>query len=112
MLFARRGLSGVRRPSHNAAAGHGQLSTEPSGSSSLEAIMGLQVSYFVCLSIGLSACGEHAYGEEPAPIKKLSLPGEAFLVEGRTAFVFLPPQKDRCQPLPWILYAPTLPPYP
>jgi 6-phosphogluconolactonase len=46
------------------------------------------------------------------PVKELILPGEAFLVEGRPAFVLLPPQKKRTSPQPWILYAPTLPGYP
>ena len=50
--------------------------------------------------------------EEPAPIKKLILPGEAFLIEGRPAFILLPPEKERRKPQPWILYAPTLPGYP
>jgi len=47
---------------------------------------------------------------EPAkPIKTLILPGEAFLVDGRAAFVFLPPEEKRTKPMPWIMYAPTLP---
>jgi pimeloyl-ACP methyl ester carboxylesterase len=43
--------------------------------------------------------------------KQLPLPGELFTVEGRQAFVILPPgfQKGRT---PWVWYAPTLPPYP
>lgn len=43
------------------------------------------------------------------PIKELILPGEAFLVEGRPAFVFLPPPDKRSTPQPWIMYSPTLP---
>ncbi len=39
-------------------------------------------------------------------------PGEAFLVQDRPAFVLLPPEGERRQPQPWILYAPTLPGYP
>src|SRR5438874_9651781 len=78
------------------------------------AIMGLWIRCFVCVAIGLLLFGRHASGEEPAkaPIKKLILPGEAFLVEGRPAFILWPPEKERRQPQPWILYAPTLPPYP
>ena len=49
--------------------------------------------------------------EEP-PIKTLILPGEAFLIEGRPAFVFLPPEDKRTKPQPWIMYGPTLPGYP
>ena len=40
------------------------------------------------------------------------MPGEAFLVDGRPAFVLLPLEKGRGTPQPWILYAPTLPAYP
>lgn len=44
---------------------------------------------------------------------KLVLPDtENFTVEGRPAFVFLPPAVRRANPQPWILYAPTLPAYP
>ncbi len=43
------------------------------------------------------------------PIKELILPGEAFLVEGRPAFVFLPSTDKRLTPQPWIMYSPTLP---
>jgi dipeptidyl aminopeptidase/acylaminoacyl peptidase len=47
-----------------------------------------------------------------APVQRLDLPGESFEVAGRPAFVFLPPEAGRSKPQPWILYAPTLPPYP
>jgi len=43
------------------------------------------------------------------PIKTLVLPGEAFLVEGRPAFILLPAEAKRQTPQPWIMYAPTLP---
>jgi dipeptidyl aminopeptidase/acylaminoacyl peptidase len=49
---------------------------------------------------------------DPAPVKKLILPGESFLVEGRPAFILPPPEEKRTKPQPWIMYAPTLPPYP
>lgn len=55
------------------------------------------------LSRGLSAA------DDGAPVKKLILPGEAFLVEGRPAFILLPPEAKRTKPQPWIFYAPTLP---
>jgi len=45
----------------------------------------------------------------PPAIKVLILPGEAFLVSGRPAFVFLPPPEKRRTPQPWIIYGPTLP---
>lgn len=41
--------------------------------------------------------------------KQLILPGEALLVEGRAAFILLPPEDKRQKPQPWIMYAPTLP---
>lgn len=44
-----------------------------------------------------------------SPIKELILPGEAFRVEGRPAFVFLPSPDKRSTPQPWIMYSPTLP---
>lgn len=46
------------------------------------------------------------------PVKKLILPGETFLVAERPAFILLPPEEKRTKPQPWIMYAPTLPPYP
>ncbi len=46
------------------------------------------------------------------PVKKLILPGESFLIEGRPAFIMLPPKAKRRTPQPWIMYAPTLPAYP
>ena len=48
------------------------------------------------------------------PRKNLLLPGEAFAVAGKTAFLFTP-AADAAVPAeskPWILYAPTLPAYP
>ena len=48
-----------------------------------------------------------------SPATRLNLPGtENFSVAGRPAFVFLPPANLRTNPQPWVLYAPTLPPYP
>lgn len=51
-------------------------------------------------------------GEESAPVKPLILPGESFLVEGRPAFILLPPEAKRQKVQPWIFYAPTLAGYP
>jgi pimeloyl-ACP methyl ester carboxylesterase len=44
-----------------------------------------------------------------APQKSLPLPGEVFLVQGRTAFVILPQVKPADRPIPWVWYGPTLP---
>lgn len=41
--------------------------------------------------------------------KKLPLDGEAFLVEGHTAFLILPKERAQGVPTPWVWYAPTLP---
>jgi pimeloyl-ACP methyl ester carboxylesterase len=44
-----------------------------------------------------------------APQKPLPLPGEAFLVKDRTAFVILPENRPENSAIPWVWYAPTLP---
>jgi pimeloyl-ACP methyl ester carboxylesterase len=54
-------------------------------------------------------CSRVLLGQE---IKKLILPGEAFLIEGRPAFIFWPEEAKRTQPQPWVMYAPTLAGYP
>ncbi|MGP0069299.1 MAG: sulfatase-like hydrolase/transferase [Isosphaeraceae bacterium] len=46
------------------------------------------------------------------PVKELILPGESFLLGGRPAFILTPPAEKRRAPQPWVLYAPTLSPYP
>jgi pimeloyl-ACP methyl ester carboxylesterase len=43
------------------------------------------------------------------PAKKLPLPGETFVVDGRPAFLILPEKRDASNPTPWVWYAPTLP---
>ena len=66
------------------------------------------------LAVNLPAAANRS-GEKPGgkasgkPVKDLILPGESFLVEGRPAFVLLPPEEKRTKPQPWVLYAPTLP---
>ena len=37
------------------------------------------------------------------------MPGEDLTIQGRPAFVYLPPESKRANPQPWIFYAPTLP---
>jgi len=63
----------------------------------------------VCLS--LLACAGGAVADETT-LKNVGLPGEAFAVAGRPAFVMLPPAALRSKPQPWVMYAPTLPAYP
>ena len=41
------------------------------------------------------------------PQKVLPLPGEVMSIRGHTAFVIVPPSAGK--PIPWVLYAPTLP---
>ena len=71
----------------------------------------------------LSACTasmHRARAADPAerkaePRKHLLLPGEVFSVDGHTAFLFTPAEGEALPAgaaKPWILYAPTLPPYP
>lgn len=61
-----------------------------------------------CFCLMLLACSAQLEAQEP-PVKKLILPGESFLVDGRPAFILWPPEEERQQPQPWIMYAPTLP---
>ncbi len=65
-----------------------------------------------CL-VGLTVFASILWADEPSPpVKTLILPGESFLVAKRPAFVMLPAEAKRSMPQPWIMYAPTLPPYP
>lgn len=66
-------------------------------------------SLLVVLLMAMSVILTAASKADDASIKELILPGEAFRVEGRPAFVFLPPQDKRITPQPWIMYCPTLP---
>ena len=64
------------------------------------------------------AATPHASAQEPAasaPQKNLIVPGEVFSVDGHTAFLFTPAEVNALPPgapRPWILYGPTLAPYP
>ena len=42
------------------------------------------------------------------PVKKLILPGEAFLIEGRPSFILTPKVTPPSGSRPWVFYAPTL----
>ena len=57
------------------------------------------------LMLALAAC---ATPKPPPATKQLPLPGEAFLLQGREAFVLMPPH-PAARTTPWVLYAPTLP---
>ena len=64
------------------------------------------------------AATPHASAQQPAasaPQKNLIVPGEVFSVDGHTAFLFTPAEVNALPPgapRPWILYGPTLTPYP
>jgi len=74
-----------------------------------------QVTFAVLLYCALARGAEQtsasAVGQPAAeaPRKALPLPGEVFLVRGRTAFVILPQMKSADRAVPWVWYAPTLP---
>jgi dipeptidyl aminopeptidase/acylaminoacyl peptidase len=74
----------------------------------------MPLSFIAVFCTALSA--SDAFTAEPArkaeSIKELVFPGEAFLVEGRPAFILQPADTKRQKPQPWIMYAPTLPGYP
>lgn len=65
----------------------------------------------LALVLALTACSAPppAAPALPPAAKKLPLPGEAFLLQGHEAFVLLPTQATATAPMPWVLYAPTLP---
>ncbi len=67
----------------------------------------LYVAVFV--AVFLSAPMSLAQNEPKRPTRNLPLPGEAFLVEGREAFVIFPDAIAKTTPTPWVWYAPTLP---
>lgn len=78
--------------------------------------MGNRVVFILLLIVGLFLGNRRVEAQEtkPAdtPVKKLILPGESFLVDQRPAFILLPDEAKRSKPQPWVMYAPTLPPYP
>ena len=69
--------------------------------------MSLCLAVLLSTAVGGAACNSTAVAADP--VKQLILPGDSFLVDGRPAFVMLPPQEKRTTPQPWVMYAPTLP---
>lgn len=67
-------------------------------------------SYILCVLPLFPRCVSAA--EQTPPPKNLPHPGELFMVDGRPAFLMLPEESKRRPDQPWIMYAPTLPPYP
>jgi pimeloyl-ACP methyl ester carboxylesterase len=64
--------------------------------------------HIILTVIALLLVASAALQAAEAPQKSLPLPGEVFSIEGRTAFVILPPSKPADGPIPWVWYAPTL----
>lgn len=59
----------------------------------------------------LAACAAPLPQPQPLPqaAKALPVPGEAFRLRSREAFLLLPKARSPATPVPWVLYAPTLP---
>ncbi len=63
----------------------------------------------LCVSVLVQSYSVEMAAGEDKPVKKLILPGESFLLDGRPAFILWPSKEKRQQPQPWIMYSPTLP---
>jgi pimeloyl-ACP methyl ester carboxylesterase len=63
-------------------------------------------------AIGVAADPQQTDPQQADQIKALVLPGEAFLIEGRPAFILWPEESLKKSPQPWVFYAPTLAGYP
>ena len=67
----------------------------------------LIISRGVCTIALIVACLVQLRAADPAraeqPVKKLILPGESFLLEGRPAFILWPPEGKRHKPQSWIM---------
>ena len=63
----------------------------------------------VVLLFGISNLSVATGAEKAAEPKALPLPGETFLVGGRTAFLIPAQENTAKKPVPWVWYAPTLP---
>ncbi|MBL8898259.1 MAG: prolyl oligopeptidase family serine peptidase [Planctomycetes bacterium] len=58
----------------------------------------------------LVACSAPPPAPQATPsTKELPMPGEAFQLVGRDAFLIRPPRSEAGEEIPWVLYAPTLP---
>ena len=63
----------------------------------------------LALSDVLAGANPGAAPPVKATVKELILPGEAFEIAGRPAFILMPTTEKLRRPQPWIFYAPTLP---
>ncbi len=72
----------------------------------------LFVSALLILLFSSSVVGDDGERTTGKPIKKMILPGKAFLLQGRPMFIFEPVATPRKTGRPWVFYAATLPAYP
>src|SRR5690606_18657395 len=64
------------------------------------------------LNLAASVGASQAEDYGAALTQRLGLPAESLEIDGKPAFVLLPPEAKRQTPQPWIMYAPALPAYP
>lgn len=84
----------------------------PSGLS-LFAGFALLISSVVTLPATAATAAEDAAKAYAAALtERLGVPAESFEIDGKPAFVLLPPEAKRQTPQPWIMYGPALPAYP
>lgn len=62
------------------------------------------------LAVSVGASQAEDYGA--ALTQRLGIPAESLEIDGKPAFILLPPEAKRQTPQPWIMYAPALPAYP
>ena len=91
------------------------------GQPSSRSALSLTTAFALALSFAaapLCAAETDTVRSADAAEKRMLLPGEVFRIEGHTAFIFTAvtlndaPNSSASDGKPWILYAPTLPPYP
>ena len=72
----------------------------------------LLISSVVTLPATAATAEDAATTYAAALTERLGVPAESFEIDGKPAFVLLPPEAKRQTPQPWIMYAPALPAYP
>jgi len=64
------------------------------------------------LNLAASVGASQAEDYGAALTQRLGIPAESLEIDGKPAFILLPPEAKRQTPQPWIMYAPALPAYP
>ena len=72
----------------------------------------LLISSVVTLPATAATAEDAATTYAAALTERLGVPAESFEIDGKPAFVLMPPEAKRQTPQPWIMYAPALPAYP